>query len=421
MYKKTVLDNGLRVITHSIPDRESVGLGIWIGVGGRYEEVKNKGISHFLEHLLFKGTKKYSANRIKQSIEGVGGSLNGFTSEEFTCYYVKVPSKYLSRGLDVLSDMVLNPTLPKDEIEKERYVILEEIKMHKDLPQSYVHEVLDGLLWPRHPLGMSILGTFESVGQIKREDLFKIKEKYHYPQNLVIAACGNLSHKELLENIERLFCSLPKSKKAKFSVFSLEKEGPRVKILSKDTEQTHLAIGLHGLKREHPQKYILSLLNIILGANMSSRLFCEVREKRGLAYEIGSSLKRFNDTGAFIIHAGMDNKKVYKGIEVILKELNKLKKDFVKKDELRRAKEYFLGQLSLALEDTLDHMFWIGEATMTLNKIYSIEEVKRGIKGVSLEDLIGLARNLFNQNSLNLALIGPNLDESKILGVACLP
>jgi predicted Zn-dependent peptidase len=273
MYKKTVLDNGLRVITNSMPKMQSASLGIWIRVGGRYESAENKGTSHYLEHLFFKGSKKYSCRNIKESIEGVGGSLNGFTSEEITCYLTKLPARYLDLGLDILSDMVINPLLPKEEVEKERTVILEEIKMYKDLPHSYVYDLLDNLLWPKQPLGMAIIGTLESVSQIKREELFLFKGDYYTPSNIVISAAGLLEHNKLVSRVKKKF-SLLKDKRKNIFLEAEEKQiKPQLDLLPKDTEQTHMALGFHSFGREHPLKHALSLLHTILGANMSSRLF----------------------------------------------------------------------------------------------------------------------------------------------------
>lgn len=413
IYKKTTLDNGLRIITHSMSGVHSVALGIWIKVGGRYESKENKGIAHFLEHLVFKGTQSYSCRKIKESIEGVGGSLNGFTSEELTCYLVKLPADYLDLALDILSDMVINPTLPPEEVEKEKTVIIEEIKMNKDLPQSYVHELLDELLWPNQPLGMTVSGTIESISKIKRKDLSFFKQQYYTPQNIVVSAAGLLEEDKFVKKVDNKFHHL---KNANTHTFLPAQEGqnkPQLKIFTKDTEQSHLALGFHSLKRDHPLKHALSMLHIILGANMSSRLFNELREKRGLAYEIGSQIKRFQDTGSFLVHAGIDNHKVSQAINLILRELQKCKDKLVSINEFERAKEFYLGQLMLALEDTLDHMLWIGESIASLNKTYSLEQIIDEVNKVTPEDIKTVSHYIFKQKDLNLALIGPLKDEEE--------
>jgi len=406
-YKRTDLPCGLKIVSHKMAQRQSLALGILITVGGRYEFARNKGISHFLEHLLFKGTKKYSCRKIKESIEGIGGALNGFTSEEVTCYLVKIPSRHLELGLSVLSDMVINPTLPVLEVEKEKQVILEEIKMYRDQPQSYVYELLDELLWPNQPLGTPIIGSVDSVSALKREDLKVYKQNHYTSSNIIVSAAGLLEHEKIVAAIKKHFGSFKPLNKNVFQGARVEQENPRVKILNKDTEQTHMALGFHSLSRNHPLKHALGLLHIILGANMSSRLFHELREKRGLAYEIGTAVKRFQDTGAFLVHAGIDNRKIEETIKLILKELMKPASSLVSTDEFSRAKEFYLGQLMLALEDTLEHMLWIGETTATLDRTYSLQDIIKEVNKVTRDDLRKVARLIFDTRKLNLAIIGP--------------
>jgi len=421
MYKKTILDNGLRVITNSMNQMQSVALGIWIKVGGRYEPHEFKGISHFLEHLAFKGTKKYSCREIKESIEGIGGSLNGFTSEELTCYLVKLPHSYLDLALDILSDMVTNPLLLADDIDKEKTVIIEEIKMYKDLPQSYVYELLDELLWPGHPLGMAISGTIESVSRMTRGDLSSFRGQCYTPLNIIISATGKLEHNKFTDRVKKLFSGLGDKNINTFLPAKEEQNKPQLKLFPKDTEQTHLALGFHSLKRDHPLRYALGLLHIILGANMSSRLFNELREKRGMAYEIGTQIKYFQDTGAFIVHAGIDNHKVNDAIELILKELAEIRNNPVSIDEFKRAKDFYLGQLMLSLEDTLDYMLWIGESTVTLNEVYSLKDIMEKVRKIKRKDIQEISRQIFKQKNLNLALIGPlQGSEQKICSQLCI-
>jgi len=415
MNKKTVLDNGLRIITHSMKRMQSVALGIWIKTGGRYETPEYKGIAHYLEHLVFKGSKKYSCRKIKESIEGVGGSLNGFTSEELTCYLVKLPKSHLHLAVDILSDMAINPLLQPEEIEKERTVILEEAKMYKDLPQSYVYELLDELLWPNQPLGMTIIGTVESIGRINKESLSLFKNQYYAPSNIVVSAAGALEHNKFTRRIKSIFSPLKNRNVNAFVRVKEEQYRPQLKLMHKDTEQTHLVLGFHGFKRDHPLKYALGLLHIILGANMSSRLFDELREKRGLAYEIGTQVKYFQDTGAFIVHAGIDNLKVNDSVELILKELGKTKDKLVSIDEFKRAKEFYLGQLALSLEETLDHMLWIGESTAAIGQVLSFKDIVKKINRVRREDIREVAGCVFKEKSLNLALIGPLKDSEQVI------
>lgn len=406
-YKKKILDNGLRIIGSCMPRMQSVALGIWLNVGGRYENKDNKGISHFLEHMLFKGSRKYSCQEIKESIEGLGGALNGFTSEELTCYLVKIPARHLDLALGILSDMVLHPLLSEEDFNKEKPVILEEIKMYKDLPQMYVHDLLDELLWPEQPLGMSVAGSFESVNKLERQDLASFRQGFYTPSNIVISVAGAFKYSALTDRVKGIFSKVKDGQVNKFMAVTRNNSNPQLKLLDKDTEQTHLAMGFHSLKREHPLKYALTLLNIIMGANMSSRLFNEVREKRGLAYEIGTQVKRYSDVGAFVVHAGIDNTKVTGALSLILNELAKPKTELVTADELRRAKDFYLGQLMLSLEDTMDHMLWIGESTASLDKTYPLDEVIKEVNKVNREEVREAAKYIFQEENLNLALIGP--------------
>ena len=413
MYNTIKLDNGLKIVSCNMPGGQSAALGIWISVGARYENKNNNGISHFLEHLLFKGSRHFSCRQIKESIEGVGGSLNGFTSEEFTCYLVKMPSRHLKPALEVLSDMVLNPSLPLAEIQKEKAVILEEIKMYKDQPQSYIYDLLDTLLWPDQELGMPIIGNEDSVGRLTRKDLLSFKEKHYLPQNIIISAAGDIDFKRLTTDVGAIFKSKNGTLEKSFQNAKIKQKAPQIKLFYKETEQTHMALGFHGLSRSHELRHALSILHIILGANMSSRLFNELREKRGLAYEIGTHLKRFNDTGVFLVHAGMDNDKIKDGVCLILRELEKIKKSKPGEREFTRSKEFYLGQLMLALEDTLDHMLWLGETFASFNRIYSLKDIIKEVEDVTIADISYVANQIFLEEKINLALIGPLKDKEE--------
>jgi len=415
VYKKSLLPNGVRIITKRLSQLQSVAIGIWIKAGGRHEESGNKGISHYLEHLLFKGTKKYSCHSIKESIEGVGGSLNAFTSEEVTCYLVKLPSKHFAIGMDILSDMVVNPLLPADEVEKERTVILEEIKMYKDLPQSYVYELLDQLLWPHQPLGMGVIGFTETVQALSRNDLYEYQKKQYTAPNIVVSVVGNLNHDDVVSRVKKNFSVLAKASLNTF-VPAVEKQSvPLMTILEKDTEQTHMALGFHSFPRDHELRHALGLLHVILGANMSSRLFNEVREKRGLAYEIGTQVKRYHDTGAFIVHAGIDNNKVCQAMQLIFQELARTSRELVSPDEFKRAKEFYLGQLAMALEDTMDYMLWMGESLTCTGKVYTLQEMSEKVQAVKRDEIRAAARQIFCDARLSAAFIGPLKDKEECL------
>lgn len=406
MYEKTILNNGTTIISHTMPHMKSVALGIWIRAGGRYEHCEISGISHFLEHLLFKGTKKRTVRKIKESIEGVGGSLNAFTAHEFTCYVVKILGKYFPLALDVLSDMILNATLAESDIEREKTVIIEEIKMYRDMPAHYVSELLDNLLWPEQPLGRNLAGSPETIASLTRKDLTSYKKKFYNLHNVIVAAVGPISHTATVKEVKKRFSMKSPLCRVGFQRAHASQVDPQIHFLFKETEQAHMCLGAHALPRAHPDRYALSLLHIVLGANMSSRLFQELREKRGLAYEIASYVKRYRDTGAFIVSAGIDNAKVPQALEVILREVRRITEQPVKKVEFKRAKEFYKGQFSLALEDTMDHMLWMGEEMMTLQTMHLPEQIVKEIERVDEEDVMRVAQKIFKRHHLNLALIG---------------
>lgn len=413
MYQRSTLDHGLRIVTHDMRERESIALGFWVGIGGRYEEDKIKGAAHFLEHMAFKGSAKYSCDQVKILIEGVGGSVNAFTSEEHTCYYAKFPAKHIDRIFDVLSDIVFKPSVAPKEVAKESGVIIEEIKMYKDLPQYYVHELLDELIWPDHPLGKSLAGTAETVGKMTSEDLKKFHGAHYHAGNIVIAGAGKISHQYLRELTEKKFRKAAGGLKPECVKADNSQKNPRIKVFRKPTEQMHLALGMLGFENDHADKYGLNLLNIIMGGNMSSRLFDEVREKRGLAYSIGSSVKYLRDTGVFLVRAGVDNAKLIDATQVILKELAKVAKHGVTLDEIKRAKDFYIGQVLLALEDNMDHMLWIGESTMTRDKMRTMEDVVKSVKAVMIEDLKRIAEKILDSRKYNFAVVGPVDDKQE--------
>lgn len=407
MYKTTTLPNGLRIATNYMSNKESCAVGIWIKTGSRNENKKISGISHFLEHMLFKGTPLRNCRKIKEEIEGRGGSLNGFTSEETTCFLAKVGHSHLEIALDVLIDMVLNASLKTMEIERERAVIVEEIKMYQDLPSHYVHDLLSELMWEGHELGMSIAGTMNSVGSMTRKDIFDYKSLTYTSDKIVVTICGNIINQDrAYKKINSLFRNCRKKDEKPLNLFKNTQSHQRIKIFNKETAQSHLCLGFHSPGREHKDKYAIYLLNIILGANMSSRLFENVREKKGLAYEIGSEIKKYKETGAFIVNAGIEHKKVPQALALILSELKKIKKTYVHEDELKRAKEFFKVQLLLSLEDSLDHMLWLGGRLITTDKLPDKAEIIKHIESVEIEDIKRVAAYIFNTDNLNMALIG---------------
>lgn len=406
-YQISKLSNHLQVLTVPMKERETAAVAIWVRVGGRYEPKRLSGISHFLEHMLFKGTRKRNSREIKKEVEGVGGSLNAFTAEEATCYFAKLLAEHFPRAVDVLSDMVRDATLPNEELERERPVILEEIKMYRDQPAQYVHELMGELLWPDQPLGRSLAGIPETVSAIHRREMLSYKKKYYQPKNILLSVSGPVSHAEILELAKKYFPSSEGGVGSRFERARVVQKKPRFHFVEKETEQTHLVLGFHGFSRRDPKRYALGVLNILLGGNMSSRLFEEVREKRSLAYEIRSGVGHYQDTGSLNVSAGTENRKAAMTVAVVLQELRKLVQKPVSQEELRRAKDYFVSQFLMGLEDTLDHLLWVGEKMLYSEELPDRQEIIRQIQKVNVEDLQKVSREIFQTQRLNLALIGP--------------
>ncbi len=404
--------NGLRVVVYPMDFMESVSVGIWVKMGGRFESEKYKGISHFLEHMVFKGSRKYSCRKIKEELEGVGGSLNAFTSEENTCYFVKLPHRYQRKAVDVLSDMVLYPTFPQEEFERERLVIFEEIRMYHDLPQVYVVELAQELLWEGHPLGKPLAGTIDSVGRITREAMVQFQSKYYRPRNIVVALAGKVDF-SVLQVVEEIFSSVDSGKVVKDNPYTRIQDKPKMNLYSKDTEQSHLCLAIPCYPYTHPKRYAQEILNVILGGNMSSRLFNEVREKRGLAYHISSSLSKMKETAGLFIKAGTEHKRLPKTLEVILRELEKIAKGKISRGEFKRGKEFILGQISLHLEDTMENMLFLGSRLINTGEVEDPRETMERISQVKFEEVLEVGKEILVPDHYNLAVIGPVDDYRK--------
>ena len=412
-----IMDNGLAVAAKPMSHMESVSFGIWIKAGTRYENTKNNGISHLLEHLLFKGTKSRGMKEIKEAIEGRGGSFNGFTSEEVTCYLVKLLAKDAELGVDILSDMVLNPKLDEKEIEKEKSVIVEEINMYKDIPAQHVHEILTEMLWLNQPLGMPLAGTVESVNSMRKRDVDAYKDAFYNPNNMLLIGTGRIKENELLGLAGKYLSISPKVEPPKFIKAVNDQREPLLKVAKKDTEQTHMALAFHALNRLSPDRYAVSILNIILGANMSSRLFHVIRDELALCYEISSSVRKYEDVGAFVIGAGLDESNLVRALEVILEELNRIREEPVPDEELKRAKEFYKGQLLFTMEDTMSHMLWLGEKIVSKEKELDVKKIMDRVASINKDDIVRVADSIFKNESMNLAVIGPVKDENKLKGV----
>ncbi len=414
MFKITQLSNGVRVATAEMPYMDSISLGVWVGVGGRYESTRLSGASHFIEHLLFKGTHRRSAKQISQTVEGVGGYLNAFTGEETTCYYAKASHKHFDTLLDVLSDMYLHSRFAVADIDKERGVIKEELLMYRDQPDHYVHELLTETLWPEHPLGRSLTGTAKSLDGMDRGGLLGFKQKKYVAANTVVAVAGHCEHDDIAGRVEKALVLPKNGHSPAFEPVRHVQKGVRLRFFTKDCEQSHLAIGIRGYSRYDPRRYALKSLSVILGENMSSRLFQSIREKHGLAYSIQSSTSYLSDTGALLISAGLDTKRLQPAVALILKELRKISKQPPSAVELQRAKDYAIGQMRLGLESTANRMMWLGEHLLAYGAIQSPAEVERHIAGVKATDIQKAAADVFRDNHLNVAVITPSKDEKAI-------
>ena len=390
-----------------MPHTYSVSVYVYIGAGSRYETEAQAGASHFIEHLCFRGTeKRLTSNDISRAVERVGGMLNGSTGKEVTVYSCKVAKPHFPLALDVLSDMLLHSRFDKDDIEKERHIIIEEISMSKDEPGQLAGMHLDELLWPDHPLGRDVAGTNESVGTVTRELMLDYMDSEYCPANTVIAIAGNINHDEAVSEVNKVFGPWENRKTRLNYLPYHELKNPRLKIENRETEQAHLYLALPGLSIHHPQRFILDLMNIILGEVASSRLFHEIRDKLGLAYDIHSYLDHFQDCGALTVYAGVHPKNLEVSISAILEQLILLKKT-VSPEELSDAKELSKGRILLRMEDSRSVAGWVGGQEILNGSILDVEEVVAIIDKVTAEEMCALAKELLIGDRLRLSVVGP--------------
>jgi len=407
MYNKVVLDNGLRVVTSTMPHSRSVGIAFLVGAGSCYENQAEAGISHFIEHLCFKGTQRRpTAKEVSQAIEGVGGIINGSTDKEATVFWCKVASSHFSIALDVLSDLLLNSRFDAEDMEKERQVIIEEINMNLDLPQHRVNMLIDELLWPEQPLGREVAGDKETVASVTRGQILDYIARRYLPNNIVVSIAGDIQHRQTMSQIEPLLGKWPAGKLSSGYTTDDKQMEPRLRIESKDSEQAHLCLAVHGFSRFHPQRFALDLLNTVLGGGMSSRLFTEIREHKALAYDIHSYVEHFLNSGSFTIYAGVDPEKLETAIVAILEELPKLKQG-ITANELTRAKELSKGRLQLQLEDSQNMALWLGSQELLMQQILDIDEIISIVDAITINDLKQVAEKLLASEKLNLAIVGP--------------
>ncbi len=409
LYRKTVLENGIRVVTEQIPYVRSVSLGVWANVGSRDEDERTNGISHFVEHMVFKGTKKRTVRDIAQSLESLGGYLNAFTTKEQTCFYARVLDRHLTDALDVLADLVQNATFKKDELEREKLVVIEELKNAEDDPEDIIHDHFEKALFPKHSLGFPIIGTKENLERFQRDDLFAHVRRYYVPSRLVVAAAGNVNHEELVRLVERYFRWLPNHAdgaerrqappKLYHNTFA---EYPR------PINQAHVCLGTVAYSIKHRDRYPLTVMNALLGEGMSSRLYQNIREKYGFAYNVYSYTTLLSDAGVFGVYAGTDKKNVENTIELIYKELTRLKTRPVPKAEVERTKSQIKGVIMLGLENMSGRMMRLGSGELYFETFTSLDSILKKIDAVTPEAIQLVANDLFNEEKFSTVIIRPS-------------
>ena len=410
--QESVLENGIRVVTEYIPYVRSICLGIWVTSGSTDDSPSRRGITHFLEHMFFKGTAHRDAFQIAHSLESLGGKLNAFTSKDVTCYYARILDEHLPVAIDVLSDILTNSIFPPEEIEKEKRVVIEEIRNVQDSPDELVHELFVQSLYEAHPIGVSTLGEEQTVSRLCRDDLLKHKERFYNTQNMVIAAAGNIEHEKMVEVTLANF-HFPEPSAPSHNQ-SIPVPTLKIKQAKKDISQVHLCLGIQACPYRAPQRYPLLVLDTLLGTGMSSRLFQNIREKLGLAYSVYSYLQLFQQTGLFGVYLATDPAKLTKAVELILDEFVSIKKKGLAKDELFFTKSQLKGNLVLNLENTSNWMIRIAEQEIYDGQLHLLDETIAAIDAVSEEQIQEVAHWLFNPERLCLTLVEPQqVDEEK--------
>ena len=404
--RKTLLKKSkVTVITEEMPDVESSTIGVWVKTGSRFEPTRTRGISHFIEHLLFKGTRKRTALDIAREIESVGGNLNAFTGREYTCFYAKVLNKDIPLAIDLLSDILLNSTFNASELERERSVVLQEIKMVEDTPDDLIHDLFAERFWQGHPIASPVLGSMETVSSITRDDVREHFGARYNSSNIFISAAGGFSHKAVLRLLDSAFKTVRDGNPEGDGGAEAPEPSRGVKLVKRDLEQVHFCIGVPAVSQAHPERYRYYLLNTILGGGMSSRLFQEIREKRGLAYSVYSYLSLMKDAGSLVMYAGTSKAEFGKVVGLVLKEYAKLRKG-VESDELKRAKRQLKGGMLLGLEASDSRMMKLARDEMYFGRHIPVEELVRGIDRVRLVDVKEIAAKALRPGNMTVVAIG---------------
>lgn len=417
MYQLTELPDGLRVATAPMPHMASVSLGIWVGVGGRYESARLNGIAHFIEHMLFKGTKRRSARQISEAVEGIGGYLNAFTSEEHTCFYARAHHSRVGQLFDVLTDMFLHSRFDPAEIDKEREVIKEEYTMYRDQPVQHVQELLNEATWPNQALGRPLTGTPRTIDSFQREDFLKHLATHYVSGSTLVAAAGHIEHADLVKLVTKERAAFRTGVRPAFEPAVPGKAAPVVRLHTRKTEQTQLALGIRTCSRHDQRRFPLRLLNALLGESMSSRLFQTVREDRGLVYSIYSATSFWQDVGDIVISAGLDADKLNETLRLIVGELHTLRERPPGRAEFNRARDYVIGQIDLALESTENRMMALGEQVLGYGKAMAPEASKRRLAAVTPTEVRAAARDFFRPDRSTLALVSPRKRLPGVLGI----
>jgi predicted Zn-dependent peptidase len=411
----STLKNGLRVVTTPVPTSYGASVNVFVGAGSRGEQQRVNGVSHFLEHILFKGTERWpDPNAIAETIEGSGGVLNAYTTKEMTCYWNQVPFDKLTVASDVLADMMFKPKLESAEIERERTVVQQEIKRSKDQPSAWAGELLSTAAYGDQPIGWSIAGSEESVGGLGREDFTTYMGEWYRPSNMIFSVAGRVTHDETVRAAERLFGWVEPGQAPSFPPASVEMPERRFIVEHRDLAQAHIAMGLHTVSRHDPDRYPLELMNTVLGRGMSSRLFKEVREKRGLAYAVGSGVSLHHDTGLLGVSAGVSPENARETISVISEELRKMADEPVGADELAKAKEFRVGNFRLSLESPMALAQRAGEALLTMGEIESVDEIIRKLEAVQPADIQRVASAMVHADNVAMSVVGPGVEEDEI-------
>ena len=404
------LPGGLRVATCEMPHAETASMGIWASVGGRHEPAKLNGISHFIEHMLFKGTASRSARRIMEEIEGVGGDMNAFTAEERTCYYATAAAEHFPRVCDVLCDLYMNPRFSSRDIDRERGVIAEEILMYQDEPASLVEELLEGKFWEGHPLGRPITGTLQTIEAMDADAFRSYRASHYNAASTVVTAAGKIDHDRLVESISRLLEGLPRRKAPAAQPYPAGAKSPRIVTAARDIQQTQLSIAFPGFSHCDERRYAALLLHVVLGANATSRLFQELREKRGLCYSVSSHILTLNDGGYLGISAGLDRRNLEKSIALVLAQCESLSKKNIPAAELRRAKEYSIGSARMSLERASSQNMRLGGSILAHGEIIEPEVVNERIRRVTADEVREAATQILDPSRLTVAVVGPDPD-----------